>query len=149
MTSGSGTSDAVEVPGPEPDWTFAAQHQGRKGNPTLQYFMWDQAIGDFREIALLRVRFPDVANRLRLVIEEGMAHQLGPVEAAFFSISRIGFAISRWKGEPVGVTVWLHRADTVTPEEALDQLVTALGVDRAAVATSVDAGGRWTEATPG
>lgn len=149
MTSGSGASDAVEVPGPEPDWTYAAQQQGRKGNPAFQYFMWDQAIGDFREIALLRARFPDVANRLRLEVEDGMAAQLGPVEAAFFSIGRVGFAISRWKGEPVGVAVWLHRRETATVDEALDQLLMALGVDRSAVTTSVDAEGQWSEATPG
>jgi len=149
MTTGSGASDAVEVPGPEPDWEQAAQQQGRKGNPAFQYFMWDQAIGHFREIALLRVRFTDVANRLRLLVEEGLAAQLGPVEAAFFSIKRVGYAISRWKGEPVGVAVWLHRAETVTPDEALDQLLSALGVDRAAVATSVDVEGQWTEAMPG
>lgn len=106
--------------------------------------MWDQAIGGFREIALLRVRFPEVANRLRLLVEEGLAAQLGEVEAAFFSIRRVGYAISRWKGESVGVTVWLHRAETATPDEALDQLLSALGVDRTAVAMSVDAQGQWT-----
>lgn len=145
MASSDEPSVAVDIPGPEPQWQPAAQQMGRTGNPAFQYFLWDQAIADFREIALLRARFPDVANRLRLMVEESVAAQLGPVEAAIFSISRIGRAISRWQGEPVDVTLWLHRSEQATPDEALDILLAALGIDRTAVVTSIDDEGRWSE----
>lgn len=147
MTSADEPDGAVEIPGPEPEWTLAAYQQGRK-NPVFQYFMWDQAIGDFREIAFLRVRFPDLANRLKLIVEESTAAQLGPIEGAFLSIQRVGYAVSRWKDEPVGVVVYLHRAETTPPEEALDRLLEVLGVDRAAVEKSVDAEKRWSSALP-
>jgi hypothetical protein len=143
MTSVDGPMDAAEVPGPEPEWEPAAQFQGGKKNPARQFFMWEQAISSFREIALLRVRFHDAAGRLRLLVEEGLDGQLGPVEAAFLTIGRIDFAISCFKGEPVGVVVWLHRAEKAAPDEALEHVLAALGVDRTVVATSVDAEGRW------
>ena len=142
MTSTDEPSGVVRIPGPEPDWTLAAQQMGRN-NPVFQYFMWDQAIGGFREIAFLRVYFPDLANRLRLEVEESTVAQLGPIEGAFLSIKRVGYAVHRWQGDPLGVYVWLHRTDPTPPEEALDLLLEALGVGREAVGNWVDADGEW------
>lgn len=142
MTSTDEPSGVVRIPGPDPDWTLAAQQMGWN-NPASQYFMWDQAIGDFREIAFLRVPFPDVANRLRLIVEESTAAQLGPIEGAFLSIKRVGYAVHRWKDDPLGVYVWLHRTDPTPPEEALDLLLETLGVGREAAGTWVDAEGEW------
>lgn len=127
-------ADSVVVPDPEPDWEAALQYQGGKRNPAQQYFTFEQAIGDFREIAGLKVTIEDIARRLRLMLEPGHTDQLGPVDAAFFAIRRIGFAIYRYVGEDYTL-LSVHRNDQTTAIEAIDVLLEALGVDWRAVAT--------------
>jgi hypothetical protein len=136
---------SVVVPDPEQDWEHALQYQGGKRNPVQQYFTWEQAIGDFRLIGGLKPNLEDVARRLRLMIEPGHSAQLGPVDAAFFTIAHTGYAVNRYDKEP-GVLVYLHRQDTdVSPREAFDRLLDVLGVDWHAVATIVDAEGCFAE----
>lgn len=125
-------TDTVEVPDPEPDWLSALEYKGSP-NPTRQYFTFEQAIGDFRDIAGLRVDLAEIGRRLRLKLEPGDSN-IGPVEAAFFSINRIGFAAYRYT--PNGFTViTLHRTEEKEPIEALDVLLVALGIDWRAVGT--------------
>ena len=93
------------------------------------------------------MRFPELANRLKLMVEESTAAQLGPVEGAFLGIRRVGYAVSRWKDDPVGVVVWQHRKDTVPPDEALDLLLETLGVGREAVESWLDAESQWNHAS--
>jgi hypothetical protein len=133
-------TDTIEVPDPEPDWEPAPQYQGGKRSPALQYFTFEQAIGDFRPIAGLKVRIADLARRLRLLLESGNS-DLGPVDAAFFAIRRIGFAA--FSHDPSGFTlVSLHHKDETSTLDALDTLLEALGVDWRAVATVAFGEGR-------
>jgi hypothetical protein len=135
----------IVVPDPEPQWEHAAQYQGGKRNPVQQYFTFEQAIGDFRMIAGLKPNIEDVARRLRLMIEPGHSDQLGPVDAAFFEIARTGYAIHRYGPEP-GVLLSLHHKHTdLDPHVAVERLLDVLGVGWHAVATVVDAEGRFLE----
>jgi hypothetical protein len=133
-------TDTIEVPDPEPDWETAPEYQGIKRNPARQYFTFEQAIGDFRPIAGLKVRIADLARRLRLLVEPGNS-DLGPVDAAFFTIRRVGFAA--YSHDPGGFTlVSLHRKEETSTLDALDVLLEALGIDWRAVATVAFGEGR-------
>jgi hypothetical protein len=124
----------IVVPDPEPSWESALQRQGVKRNPTHQYFTFDQAIGDFQPIAVLKVNIEDITRRLRLKPEPGYADQLGPVDVAFFAIRKIGFAVHRY-GVEASTMLSLHHKDQHTAIEATDVLLETLGVDWRAVAT--------------
>lgn len=126
-------AESLEVPDPDPDWETAPEYQGVKRNPARQYFTFEQAIGDFRPIAGLKVSTDDIARRLRLLLEPGNS-DLGPVDAAFFAIRRVGFAIYRHLPDEFTL-VSLHRKDETSTLDALDVLLEALGVDWRAVAT--------------
>lgn len=133
-------TESVEVPDPEPGWETAPEYQGVKRNPARQYFTFEQAIGDFRPIAGLKVRITDIARRLRLLLEPGNS-DLGPVNAAFLAIRLIGFAV--YSHESDGFTVVsLHRKDETGTLDALDVLLEALGIDWRAVATVAFGEGR-------
>ena len=131
----------IVVPDPQPEWESALQYQGGKRNPAQQYFTFEQAIGDFRVIAGLKVTIEDIARRLRLMLEPGHTDQLGPVDAAFFAIRRIGFAVHRHVGDEFTL-LSLHRNDQTTAIEAIDVVLQALGVDWNAVATVAEGEGR-------
>ena len=132
----------IVVPDPEPDWERALDDQVFPSkNPARQYFTFEQAIGGFRLISGLKVNLDDVARRLRLDLEPGVEHQLGPVCAAFFTIRRIGFAVHRYDHEE-HTLVSLHRRDETPTIDAIDALLEALGVDWRAVATVVFGEGR-------
>lgn len=130
----------VEVPDPEPGWISALQYQGNDRNPARQYFTFEQAIGDFRPIAGFKVSITDIARRLQLLLEPGNS-DLGPVEAAFFSIRRVGFAVYRLEGDTFTL-VNLHRKDETGTIDAVDVLLEALGIDWRAVATVAFGEGR-------
>lgn len=126
----------IVVPDPEPTWGHALVYQGGNQNPAQQYFTFEQAIGDFHLISELKVNIDDVARRLRLELEPGHADQLGPVDAAFFAIRRIGFAVHRY-GREETTLVSLHWKSETPVIEAVDVLLETLGVDWRAVATVV------------
>jgi hypothetical protein len=134
-------TETVVVPDPEPDWERALQYQGGKRNPAQQYFTFEEAIGRYRLIAVLKVKIEDIARRLRLMLETGHSEQLGPVNAAFFSIRRTGFAIHRY-GTEEHTLLSLFREEERGPEEVVDILLDALGVDWRAVATVANGDGR-------
>ena len=135
-------TEVVEVPGPEPDWEDALwlphPDHGGKRNPARQHFTFEEAMGRYREIAALNVNITDIARRLRLMLEPGFADQLGAVDAAFFSIRRIGFAVHRYGSQEVTL-VSLFQQDDIDAMAAIDNLLEALGVDWHAV-TSVNFG---------
>lgn len=126
----------IVVPDPEPDWEAAPEYQARSRgvirNPALQYFTFEQAIADFRPIAGLKPNIKDIARRFHLLLEPGMS-DLGPVDAAFFAIRGIGFAIYSLGDDFTLLS--LHRTDETNPIAAIDVLLEALGVDWRAVAT--------------
>ncbi|SNX55809.1 hypothetical protein SAMN06272735_0240 [Streptomyces sp. TLI_55] len=122
----------LAVPGPEPDWERAPEHQGGKRNPALQASMWEYAAGAFRLVAGLSPSLEVLAARLRLDIERGW-EDLGPVDVAMFRIQKIDFALSRLEGSPSpDVLVWVGRAVADT-DAALDILLNALGIGEAAL----------------
>lgn len=82
----------------------------------------------------------DLARRLSLLLEPGNS-DLGDVDAAFFTIRRIGFAIFRHVPDEF-TTLNLHRKDETSTLDALDVLLEALGIDWRAVATVAVGEGR-------
>lgn len=122
----------AEVLGPESGWERAPEYQGGKRNPAFQASMWEHAASSFRLVAGLSPPLDVLAARLRLNIERGW-EDLGPVDAAMFSIQKIDFALSRLEGNPCpDVFVWVSRAQSDV-EAALDILLDALGIGRAAI----------------
>lgn len=122
----------AEVLGPESGWERAPEYQGGKRNPAFQASMWEYAASSFRLVAGLSPSLDVLAARLRLNIERGW-EDLGPVDAAMFSIQKIDFALSRLEGNPCpDVFVWVSRAQSDV-EAALDILLGALGIGRAAI----------------
>jgi hypothetical protein len=124
----------IVVPDPEPDWEAALQYQGGKHNPAQQYFTFEEAMGRYREIAGLSLTITDIARRLRLMLEPGHSDQLGPIDAAFFSIRRTGFAVHRY-GTDEWTMLSVFRQHDIGEVDALDILLEALGVDWRAVAS--------------
>lgn len=127
----------VEVPGPEPDWEHAPEYQGGKRNPALQGSMFDYATGGFRVVAGLSPSLAALAARLRLHTERSWEDGLGELDAAFFRIGKIHFALSQ--NEFHDVKVWLSR-DQADVDAALDVLLQALGIDRGALTFAGDEG---------
>lgn len=128
------TVGIVTVPDPESDWGDALHPGFVSRNPAQQYFTFEEAMGRYRELAGLKVNITDIARRLRLMLEPGHRDQLGPVDAAFFSIRRTGFAIHRYGTEDYTL-LGVYRAHEIDPVEAVDVFLEALGVDWRAVAT--------------
>ncbi|MEW2127937.1 hypothetical protein AB0891_29930 [Streptomyces sp. NPDC007259] len=123
----------IEVPGPEPEWETAPSYQGGKRNPAFQQSMWEFAASSFQLVAGLKPPLEALAARLRLTVERGW-EDLGYVDVAMFRIEQMDFALSRLEGAVVPHTfVWVSRsADDV--DAALDILLSALGIDRTALA---------------
>ncbi|MET8274681.1 hypothetical protein AB0P40_19835 [Streptomyces sp. NPDC079189] len=122
----------AEVPGPESGWERAPEYQGGRRNPAFQASMWEYAASSFQLIAGLSPSLDVLAARPRLNIERGW-EDLGPVDAAMFSIQKIDFALSRLEGNPCpDVFVWVSRAQSDV-EAALDILLDVLGIGREAI----------------
>ena len=134
----------VVVPGPEPDWLEAAQHQGPLRNPATQFSLWEQASGFFREVAVLAVPLKDVARRFRLTVEESWDNP-SPIEAAIARIKGIDLAFSSDLQSLPECSVWLHRTSTIDVEEALATLLAVLGVDWTVVSFWRPHGDDWVE----
>jgi hypothetical protein len=117
----------IEVPGPEPDWERAAEYQGGKRNPALQHGMWEYAAAGLRLVAGLSPPLDALAARLQLEVETSW-EDLGPVDAALFSIRKTDFALTRTRGNPRPDTfVWVGRnQDDV--DGAIESLLHALGI---------------------
>ena len=126
-------AETLGVPDPDPDWETAPEYQGVKRNPARQYFNFEQAIGDFRPIAGLKVSINDIARRLRLLLEPGNS-DLGPVDVAFFAIRGVGFAAYRHIPDEFTLVSLRHKDETSTLD-ALDVLLKVLGIDWRAVST--------------
>ena len=129
------------LPDPEPDWRPALSYQGGNSNPVRQRSMWDRAARNYREIAILRLKLRQIADRLRLHLETGF-DELGNIEAAFIEIGDIDFVVYRYHPDQ-GVLVDLHRGVELTASEALDRLLSVLGADRGVIAALRQPDGTW------
>ncbi|WP_157435775.1 hypothetical protein [Actinospica robiniae] len=106
-----------------------------------QRSMFDRAGRHYREIAILRLELQQLAHRLRLHVEAGF-DELGEIEAAFFAIGDLEFLAYRYRADH-GVLVDLHRGADLEAAEALDRLLSVLGVDRGVIAALVQPDGSW------
>jgi hypothetical protein len=94
--------------------------------------MWEYAACGFNLVAGLAPSLEALAARLRLEVETSW-EDLGPVDAALFSIGKIDFALMRLRHSPRSDTfVWVARSQDDV-DGALDVLLGALGIGREAL----------------
>ncbi|WP_433664131.1 hypothetical protein ACQPW1_19575 [Nocardia sp. CA-128927] len=127
------------VPGPEPGWEPAAQYQGGKRNPALQYSAWEAASANLILGGVLAAPLDALAARLRLHVEHTWADP-GPVAVALFRIAGAEIALSAIALDSehaeldANTMVWISKS-TVGVEETIATLLTALGLPQDAFTT--------------